>query len=60
MGGDRDGLTRMGRYRRLRRDVAAYRRAPPTDAEVELTLQADTSALDDETDWEALYAAADG
>jgi hypothetical protein len=49
-------LDRLIRAERLRRDVAAYGRIPPTDAELELALLAETVALDDHTDWEALYA----
>jgi hypothetical protein len=49
-------LDSLIRVERLRRDVAAYRQVPPTDAEVELGLLAETAALDDDTDWEALYA----
>ena len=37
---------------RLRRDIAAYRRMPPTDEEIALASIA-PSALDDDTDWEA-------
>jgi hypothetical protein len=40
---------------RLRRDIVAYRRLPPTDDEVDLAFLAASSALDDQTDWEALY-----
>jgi len=39
---------------RLRRDVAPYRRVPPTDDEIELAVLAGTMSLDD-TDCEALY-----
>jgi hypothetical protein len=42
------------RRERLRRDIAAYRRVPPTQAEMPLAEIADTD-LDDDTDWEALY-----
>lgn len=48
-------LDRIIHAERLRRDIAAYRRTPPTDEEVELALLAAT-ALDDDTDWEALYS----
>jgi hypothetical protein len=41
---------------RLRRDVDAYRRVPPTTEERALTDLNDTGALHDDTDWEALYA----
>ena len=44
------------RAERLRRDIGAYRTLPPTDGDVALALLADSSGLDDETDWEALYA----
>ena len=40
---------------RLRHDVAAYRRVPLTDDEVQFALLVATSDLEDETDWEALY-----
>ncbi len=40
---------------RLRRDIAAYRRIPPSSPEADIALLADTSGLADETDWEALY-----
>jgi hypothetical protein len=49
-------LQRLIRAERLRRDVAAYRRVPPTDGELALAELADRSDLDDSTDWEALYA----
>jgi hypothetical protein len=49
-------LDRVIRAERLRRDIAAYRRVPPTDDEVDLAQPAATAALDDSTDWEALYA----
>jgi hypothetical protein len=52
-------LGQLIRAERLRRDIAAYRRLPPTDAEVALAVMAETSGLDDETDWEALYAGDD-
>jgi hypothetical protein len=48
-------LERLIRAERLRRDIAAYRRSPPTDDDVELALLAATADLADETDWEALY-----
>jgi hypothetical protein len=40
---------------RLRADIAAYRRMPPTPDEVELASLGDTGGLADDTDWEALY-----
>ncbi len=49
-------LDHVIRAERLRRDIAAYRRVPPTEDEVELALLAATAGLDDDTDWEALYA----
>ncbi len=48
-------LDRLIDAERLRRDIAAYRRIPPTDPEAAIALLADTSGLADETDWEALY-----
>lgn len=50
-----DGLIRT---ERLRREIATYRGAPPDDDEVALAVLAATIELDDETDWEALYAGA--
>ena len=46
-------LDRLIAGERLRRDIAAYNRVPPTGREI--ALLADTSGLADETDWEALY-----
>jgi hypothetical protein len=40
---------------RLRADIAAYRRMPPTQDEVALASLGNTGGLDDETDWEALH-----
>jgi hypothetical protein len=48
-------LVHLIRMERLRSDVAAYRRTPPTGAEVDLAGLADSSGLADDTDWEALY-----
>jgi hypothetical protein len=48
-------LDQLIRAEQLRQDVAAYLRVPPTDAEIDAGLLADTPSLDD-TDWEALYA----
>jgi len=48
-------LGRLIRAERLRRDIDAYRRVPPTDTDLLVALQADTSGLADDTDWEALY-----
>ncbi len=46
-------LARLIRVERLRKDIAAYRRCPPTPEELELALSGDFPELDD-TDWEAL------
>ena len=43
------------RTERLRSDIAAYQRIPPTKAEMALALVSDTSGLSDDTDWEFLY-----
>ena len=48
-------LSRLIRAERLRRDIDAYRRMPPTDTDLLIAVQADTSGLADDTDWEALY-----
>ena len=50
-------LERLIDSERLRRDIAAYRRVPPNDAEGRIAELAATSGLADETDWEALYPA---
>ncbi len=49
-------LERLIRAERTRRDVEAYRRTPPTDAEIALADLGDASGIHDDTDWEALYA----
>lgn len=53
-------LDRLIRAARISRDVEAYRRRPPVEDEFELAqLPPDDlrySALDDDTDWEQLYA----
>jgi hypothetical protein len=49
-------LDRLIDAERLRRDVAAYRRIPPTGAETTIASLVDVSGLGDETDWEALYS----
>ena len=41
---------------RLRADIAAYQRTPPTHDEVALASFGDAGGLGDNTDWEALYA----
>jgi hypothetical protein len=48
-------LDQLIRTARLRADVAAYLRMPPTPDEVELQSVGDASGLGDDTDWEALY-----
>jgi hypothetical protein len=53
-------LERLIRAERLRRDVSAYRQAPPTPGELELALQTDAPSLDDDTDWEVIYAEGEG
>jgi hypothetical protein len=53
-------LQRLIRAERKSRDVAAYRRLPPTKQEDDLALLGDSQALADETDWEALYADVEG
>lgn len=40
----------------LRRDLDAYRRRPQTTKELQLADTSSTGDLDDETDWELLYA----
>ncbi len=47
-------LDKLIHSERLRRDVAAYRQTPPTASEMALADRSG-SALDDDTDWEALY-----
>ena len=49
-------LERVIRAERKSRDVAAYRRLPPTKQEDDLALLGDAGGLADETDWETLYA----
>jgi hypothetical protein len=44
------------RAERLRLDITAYRRVPPTETEIEIALLADTAGLADDPDWEAIYA----
>jgi hypothetical protein len=41
---------------RLRADIAAYQRVPPTQDEVAVESFGDTGGIGDDTDWEALYA----
>jgi len=49
-------LDQLIRTERLRADIAAYRRTPPTQDEAALASFDDTAGLGDDTDWEALYA----
>ena len=53
-------LDRLIRGERIRADVAAYRQFPQTSGEVELASLGEPGILDDDTDWEALYAGAQG
>jgi hypothetical protein len=48
-------LDHLIRAERLRRDIAAYKRVPPTAAEDEIAAFAGSVPLDD-TDWEGLYS----
>jgi hypothetical protein len=48
-------LDHLIRAERLRRDIAAYKRVPPTAAEGEIAAFAGSVPLDD-TDWEGLYS----
>ncbi|HET9849411.1 MAG TPA: hypothetical protein VFR68_12760 [Candidatus Dormibacteraeota bacterium] len=48
-------LERLIDSEQLRRDIAAYRRLPPSDAEGRIAELAASNGLADETDWEALY-----
>lgn len=48
-------LERLIDTERLRRDIAAYRRVPPTDSELRIGRLGATNSLADETDWEAVY-----
>lgn len=48
-------LDTLIRSARLRGDIRAYRRVPPTGCEIEMALVADTTAIVDDTDWMALY-----
>ena len=49
-------LDRVLRTERLRRDIIAYRRLPPTTEEIELALLPQPG-LEDDTDWESLFPA---
>lgn len=49
-------LTALIRAERVRRDVVAYTRVPPTEDEIALARSpVDWSDLADDTDWAALY-----
>ena len=49
-------LTRLLAVGRLRSDIAAYRRTPPTPEDVALaSVPLDWSEIDDDTDWDSLY-----
>jgi hypothetical protein len=50
-------LDRLIHAERLRADIAAYERTPPTQDEVALASVGDAGGLGDDTDWEALYPA---
>ena len=49
-------LDRLIRAERLRADIAAYQRVPPTQDEIALSFLGDAASIADDTDWEALYA----
>lgn len=49
-------LDQLIRAERLRHDVDAYRRLPPTGEELALASLAQPGGLADDTDWEALYS----
>jgi hypothetical protein len=53
-------LDRLLRAERLRRDIDAYRRQPPTAGETAIAALGDSSGVEDDTDWELLYAQPDG
>lgn len=48
-------LERLIDAERLRADIAAYRRLPPTPDEEALASLGDAGGLEDDTDWESLY-----
>ena len=52
-------LDRLIDTERLRRDIAANRRVPPSAPDAEIPRLADTSGLADEIDWEAVYPEAE-
>ena len=43
------------RLERLRRDIEAYRRIPPTDEEIAIAAAGYRGGLEDDTDWEGLF-----
>lgn len=49
-------LDRLIKAERLRRDIEAYRRIPPTDEEIAWAAYRPHGDIEDDTDWEALYA----
>lgn len=51
-------LRELLKAERIRRDIAAYAAAPPTADEIALTshVTASHADLNDDTDWEALFA----
>jgi len=49
-------LDQLIRAERIRADIAAYQRVPPTQDEVALATFGDAGGLADDTDWDALYA----
>jgi hypothetical protein len=48
-------LDRLIRAERLRADVAAYERIPPTSEERGIAASGDHGNIADDTDWDALY-----
>jgi hypothetical protein len=53
-------LERLIRAARKSKDLAAYRRLPPTKQENDLAFIGDAGGVADETDWESLYTDAEG
>jgi hypothetical protein len=48
-------LDQLIRAERIRADIAAYQRVPPTQDEIALASLDDTGSIADDTDWAALY-----
>ncbi|MHB8507956.1 MAG: hypothetical protein ACYDGR_04810 [Candidatus Dormibacteria bacterium] len=48
-------LDRMIKMERLRQDLEAYRRQPPTESEKRLGSLPQAIGIADDTDWESLY-----